>query len=79
MAFEGVEPARPPAKPARRRVIVRRFAITRKIDADVVEHPVQQHPQTAPSRFSDQVVEIVVVAKSRIDPVMVGGVVAMSA
>src|ERR1700744_3475307 len=75
MSFEGVKVAGTPAKPARRRVVVRRIAIAGEIRTDVVEHAVQKHPQAPPMRFRDEVVEIVVVAEPGIEPVMVGGVV----
>ena len=79
MAFEGVESARPAAKPARCRIVLGRLAVTRKFHADVIEHAVQQYPQPPSPRFGDQVVEIIVVAEPRVDAVVVGGVVTVCA
>ena len=50
-----------------------------KVGPDVVEDAVEQDPQTPPVRFGDQFVEVPVVTESRVDPVMVGGVVAVRA
>ena len=52
-------------------------AVAGEIGADVVEHAVEQDPQTAPAGLGDQVVEVVVVAEPRIDAVVVDGVVAV--
>ena len=79
VSFEGVKVAGTPAKPARRRVVMRCFAIAGEVGTDVVEHAVQKHSQASPMRFGDEVVEIVVVAEPRIDPVMIGGVVTVCA
>ena len=79
MPFESVKVTGAPAKPARCRIVVRRFAIAREVDTDVVEHTVEQHTQAPPTRLGDEVVEVVVAAEPRIDPVMVGGVVTVCA
>jgi hypothetical protein len=79
MSFEGVEAAQAPAKPARCRIIVRRFAIAREVDTNVVEYAVEQQTQPPSMRLGDEVVEIIVVAEPGIDMVMVGGVVSVCA
>src|SRR5581483_4729231 len=66
----GVKVTGPPAKPARGRV---------EVNTDMVEHTVEQQPQTPSVRFGDEVVEVVIVAEPRIDPVVVGGVVTVGA
>ena len=79
VALECVEAARAPAEPACRSVGVRRFAIARKVRADVIEHTVEQYPQAATVRLGYEVVEVGVITKPGIDAVVVGGVVAMGA
>src|SRR5690606_34257667 len=56
-----------------------RVAVPREIGPDVVEHPVEQHSQPTPVRLLDQLVEVGVGTEPRIDPVVVGGVVAVAA
>ena len=55
------------------------LAVARKFGSDVVEDAVEQDPQTPAVCFGDQLVEVVVVTQSRVDPVVVGGVVAVRA
>ena len=45
----------------------------------MVEDAVEQHPQPAPVRLGDQMVEVGVVAEPRVDAVVVGGVVTVCA
>ena len=54
-------------------------AIARKVGSDMVEDTVEQDTQTPPVCFGDQFVEILVVTESRVDPIVVGGVVAVRA
>ena len=68
VAFERVEATWTPAKPACRSVVVRRFAIARKVRADVIEHAVEQDAEAAAFRLGDQVVEVGVVTEPGISP-----------
>ena len=52
-------------------------AVAGEVGADVVEDTVEQDPQTPPVRLGDQFVEVPVVTEPRVDPVVVGGVVAV--
>ena len=54
-------------------------AVARVVGADVVENAVEQDVQTAPVRLFDEGVEVAVVAESRIDAIVVGGVIAVRA
>ena len=53
--------------------------VAREVGSDVVEHPVEQHPQAALVGLGDEPVEVGVVAQPRVDPEVVGGVVAVGA
>ena len=74
VSFEGVKVAGTSAKP-----LSPALAIAGEVGTDVIENAVQKQSQASPTRFGDEVVEIVVVAEPRIDPVMVGGVVTVCA
>ena len=54
-----------------------RILVAGEVGADVVEHAVEQDPQATPAGLGDQVVEVGVVTEARVDPVVVGGVVAV--
>lgn len=79
MSFEGVKVSWAAAEPACRRIVMCRFAIAGEVDTDVVEHAVEKHPQAPAMGLGDEVVEIMVVAEPRIDPVVVGRVVTVCA
>ena len=81
MALEGVQVAGPSTEPGQGLGIVALdgVPIPREVGADVVEHPVEQNPQAAPVRLVDKSVEVGVVTEAGVDPVVVGGVVAVGA
>ena len=54
-----------------------RVSVAGEVGPDMVEDTVEQDAQTTSVRLGDQVVEVRVVAEPRIDPVVVGGVVAV--
>ena len=57
---------------------VDRVAVAGEVGPDMVEDTVEQDAQTATVRLGDKLVEVRVVAEPRIDPLVVGGVVAVS-
>ena len=57
---------------------VDRVAVAGEVRPDMVEDTVEQDAQTATVRLGDKLVEVRVVAEPRIDPLVVGGVVAVS-
>ena len=57
---------------------VDRVAVTGEVRPDMVEDTVEQDAQAASVRLGDKLVEVRVVAEPRIDPLVVGGVVAVS-
>jgi hypothetical protein len=61
----------------RLRALVRQRTERRVLTADVVEHPVQQHPHAPLVRRGDQGVEVGVVAQARVDAEVVDRVVAV--
>ena len=81
VAFEGFEVSRTATEPflGFGVVMLERLPIARKIGTDVVEHPVEEHPQATAVGFVDQPVEIAVVTQTGIDLKVVGGVVAVGA
>ena len=77
VAFEGAEPARAPPEPVGGGgiTVLDCPPVLGEIDADVIENPVQQDPQTSAVSLCHKPFEVPVVPESGVESEMVGGVV----